>query len=70
MTFVKNIPIREKVKFQFRWEMYNAFNHTQFTGANSTAQFDAKGSLVNTAFGQLNSARDPRIQQMSLRVSF
>ena len=70
MTFVKSIPIKEKVRLQFRWEMYNAFNHTQFTGVNTTAQFDAKGNLVNTAFGQLSSARDPRIQQMSLRISF
>jgi hypothetical protein len=50
--------------------MYNAFNHTQFNGVNTTAQFDAKGAMVNTAFGQITSARDPRIQQMSLRVTF
>lgn len=70
LTFFKNIPIKERVKLQFRWEMCNAFNHTQFTGLNTAAQFDAKGNMVNTAFGQLSSARDPRIQQMSLRISF
>lgn len=70
MTFFKNIRLAEKVTFQFRWEMYNAFNHTQFNGVNTTAQFDAKGSLVNQQFGQITSARDPRIQQMSLRLSF
>lgn len=70
LTFFKTIPVKEKVAFQFRWEMYNAFNHTQFNGVNTTAQFDAKGAIVNTAFGQITSARDPRIQQMSLRLTF
>ena len=70
LTFFKNIPVKEKLAFQFRWEMYNAFNHTQYNGVNTTAQFDAKGAMVNTAFGQISSARDPRIQQMSLRVTF
>ena len=50
--------------------MYNAFNHTQFNGVNTTAQFDARGALVNQQFGQITSARDPRIQQMSLRIRF
>ena len=70
LTFFKNIPVREKLTFQFRWEMYNAFNHTQFTGVNTTAQFDAKGTMINTQFGQLTAARDGRVQQMSLRVRF
>ena len=70
LTFFKNIPIRERVKLQFRWEMYNAFNHTQFSGADSAAKFDANGVQTNKSFGQLTSARDPRIQQLSLRLSF
>jgi hypothetical protein len=69
-TFFKDVTLRENFKFQFRWEMYNAFNHTQYNGVNSTAQFNASGTLTNTAFGQLNGARDPRIQQLSLRLSF
>ena len=70
MTFFKNIRVKEKIAFQLRWEMYNTFNHTQYNGVNTTAQFDARGALVNTQFGQVTSARDPRIQQMSLRFSF
>jgi hypothetical protein len=70
MTFFKNLRVKEKVQFQFRWEMYNAFNHTQFNGVNTTAQFDARGALVNQQFGMITSARDPRIQQMSLRIRF
>jgi hypothetical protein len=70
LTFFKNFPIKERVKIQFRWEMYNAFNHTQFNGVNTTAQFNAAGQQINTQFGQVTSARDPRIQQMSLRLTF
>ena len=47
--------------------MYKAFNHIQFDGVNTTAQFDAKGALVNQQFGRITSARDPRIEQMRVR---
>ncbi len=70
LTFLKSFPVREKVAFQFRWEMYNAFNHTQFTSVNTTAQFDKTGAMINGQFGQVTAARDPRIQQMSLRLTF
>ena len=70
MTIVKNIPLREKISFQLRWEMYNVFNHTQFTSVNTTAQFNPSGSQINGQFGQLTGTRDPRIQQASLRVTF
>ncbi len=70
LTFFKNFPIREKVTFQFRWEMYNAFNHTQFSGVDTGARFNAAGEQVNTQFGQINGSRSARVQQMSLRLSF
>lgn len=69
-TFFKNLPVKEKVTFQFRWEMYNAFNHTQFNGVDADARFDAQGKQINTRFGEITSTRSPRIQQLSLRVSF
>ena len=50
--------------------MYNAFNHTQWSGVDSTARFDAAGNRVNAQFGQVTSARDARVIQMSLRFSF
>jgi len=70
LTFFKNVRAKEKVNFQFRWEMYNAFNHTQFSGVDTTARFDAQGRQINTRFGELTSARSPRIQQLALRISF
>ena len=70
LTLFKNVPLKERVNFQFRWEMYNAFNHTQFSGVDTTARFDAQGRQINTRFGELTSARSARIQQLSLRISF
>ena len=70
IAIFKNFPIREKVRLQFRAEMYNAFNHTQFTGLDTTARFDNAGRQVNTRLGQFTSARDPRQIQFALRFSF
>ncbi len=70
LTFFKNVPVKERLSLQFRWEMYNAFNHTQFSGVDATARFDAQGRQINTGFGQITSSRSPRIQQFALRLSF
>ncbi len=70
ISIFKTFPIRERMNAQFRWELYNAFNHTQFSGVNATARFDAAGNQVNTALGQLTAAREPRRMQLSLRFSF
>ena len=64
------MPIREKVTFQVRWEMYNAFNHTQYSDLDAGARFDASGKQTNTQFGQITAARNPSIQQLSLRFKF
>jgi len=51
-------------------EMFNAWNHTQFSGLDSTARFDAAGKLATLTFGNFTSARDPRRVQMSLKLYF
>jgi hypothetical protein len=66
----KNFPVTERMRMQFRWEMYNAFNHTQFSGLNATAKFDTAGNQINSSFGMFTSARDPRIMQFALRFYF
>jgi hypothetical protein len=70
ISIFKNFPITEKRYFQFRMEMYNAFNHTQFNAVNTAAQFDATGKQTSTTFGNVTSARDPRRMQFSLRFNF
>lgn len=71
LSMFKNFPIgSEKRKLQFRWEIYNLFNHTQYGGVNNVARFDPQGNQVNTAFGQVTSARQERRMQGSLRFIF
>jgi hypothetical protein len=56
LSLSKNFPIKERVKVQFRWETYNAFNHTQFSAFDTTARFDATGRQVNGALSQFTVA--------------
>jgi hypothetical protein len=66
----REFSVKEKAKLQLRMDTYNAFNHTQFSSVNSTAQFDANGNQVNTALGQVNGARASRRAEGSIRVTF
>jgi hypothetical protein len=69
-VLVKNIPIRERVRLQLRCELYNAFNHTQFSTFDTGARFDQQGNQVNGNFGAFTAAVNPRKMQLALRVSF
>jgi hypothetical protein len=70
-SLFKNIPLKSESRYlQFRWEIYNAFNHTQWSSIDTTARFDASGNQVNTRFGQVNGARPARVMQGSLRLTF
>ena len=66
----RDFSFREKLKLQFRLDCYNAFNHTQFLGVNSTATFDANGKQTNAALGVITSARAPRRSMGSIRITF
>jgi hypothetical protein len=70
LTAYKNFRIKERVQMQFRAEFYNAFNHTQYSAADSTARFDAQGKQVNTQFGQITATRPARRIQLALRIAF
>jgi hypothetical protein len=71
ISLFKIFPIRERARLQFRAEMYNAFNHTQFSAFDTAARFDpATGAQGNARFGEFTAARSPRIMQMALRFSF
>jgi len=70
LSVFKNFPVKERFKLQFRAEAYNAFNHTQFSGVNTTASFDPAGNQVSTTFGQFTSSRTPRQIQFALSAKF
>jgi hypothetical protein len=60
----------EKHEFQFRWEMYNAFNHTQYDTVDTSAKFNTAGQQTNANFGKVTGAKNERRMQFSLRFSF
>ena len=70
VALFKIIPIGEHVKATFRAEAYNVFNHTQFRAVDVAPQWDKNGVQTKPLFGQVTSARDPRIMQFALRLSF
>ncbi len=59
----KNFALTEKVTFQFRFESFNAFNHTQW---------GVPGRNVSnaTTFGIITSARAARINQFGAKIVF
>ncbi|HKX31599.1 MAG TPA: carboxypeptidase regulatory-like domain-containing protein [Blastocatellia bacterium] len=62
ISLKKSIPIKERLKTEFRFEMYNALNHVNFWTV---------GNVVGSrTFGQVTQATDPRILQMALRIQF
>jgi len=70
LSLFKNFRIRERVRLQFRGEFYNAFNHTQFSGMDTTTRFDAQGRQVNQRLGEFTGSAPPRRIQLALRLSF
>jgi hypothetical protein len=58
----KNFAITEKVSFQFRFESFNAFNHTQW-GVPVR-------NVADLNFGKITSARAARINQFGAKIVF
>jgi hypothetical protein len=84
LSLSKNFGIVKSVKFEVRVDMFNALNHTQFTGVNRTVNFasltdrtitnlpyDANGVLVRqNGFGSINGVAQPRTLQVVTRLTF
>ena len=73
IALLKDTAITETVKLQFRVELFNAFNHTQFgqpDGNISDAQGISEDTGRLTGFGTIQNANPPRIVQLSLKLLF
>jgi hypothetical protein len=55
-------PLREGAQLQFRLEMFNAFNHTQFSNYDT--------GYLSANFGKITSTYDARRIQFGLKFSF
>jgi len=59
----KTFNLKEAAKLEFRTEIFNVMNHTQFMNPD--------GNITDGAsFGQVSAARDPRLIQVALRLTF
>jgi hypothetical protein len=70
IAFFKNFRFIEKLNLQFRGELYNAFNHTQYSAYDTAARFDASGGQINTRLGEFTAARRARVMQFALKLQF
>jgi hypothetical protein len=70
LSIYRNLKFTERLNGQLRLESYNTFNHTQFSGYNTSLQFDTKGNQVNAAFDTPNGARPARRVQIAVRLNF
>jgi hypothetical protein len=70
LGITKRIPVTEQKAFEIRAEFFNIFNHAQFTnpsGNISNDNIDPVTGLHNGSFGNITSARAPRIGQLSAK---
>jgi hypothetical protein len=80
LALYKNIAVTDRVRVQFRWDIFNIFNNTNFLfqGLNTTmgpsavtlnaAQTEIVDATVPASFGQATRARDPRQMQFGIKI--
>jgi hypothetical protein len=67
----KEFPIRERMRLEYRFESFNAFNHPQFCPPNTTVSYNpANGSPVGSFGTTTCQANSPREVQMALKLYF
>lgn len=63
-SLFKDFGIRERTKLQFRWEVFNMFNHPNFRANSLVNQFDAPGA------GSYTAAQPARQIQFALKLIY
>lgn len=61
-SLMRNIRMSERMRLQLRSEAYNAFNDTNFNGANT--------KINSTNFGAITNNGDPRNMQIAAQFYF
>jgi hypothetical protein len=84
LAFYKNFRLNDRVRFQFRWDIFNVFNNTNFLFAGIDQEMNASAVTFNTGsaatateitsatiptnFGQASRTRDPRQMQLGFKI--
>jgi hypothetical protein len=74
----KDIPFNERVRLQFRSELFNIFNHPNFNspgfGGNGVVAISGSTNFTSSNFGEIGSTRDaphdPRQIQFALKLYY
>jgi hypothetical protein len=74
----KAFQLREKLRMEFRGELYNLWNHAQFYSVDGnisdsgTLQYGPGGNVIGSTgtFGLAQKVRDPRLVQFGLKFLF
>jgi hypothetical protein len=73
MTFFKAFPVREQMRFEFRVDFFNIFNHVNplWGPIGAAGQVEPVAIELGTPqFGQYQAARDPRFVQFALKFYY
>jgi hypothetical protein len=80
VAFYKNFQLNDRVKLQFRWDIFNIFNNTNFLFANMNTTINPSNVVLNAdrteivsytaaaGFGQATRTRDPRQMQIGFKL--
>ena len=74
VALVREFPVREGQRLQFRAEAFNLFNNTRFNANVAVGAANAAPAFVNLSspntFGRILNAFDPRILQLAMKFTF
>jgi outer membrane receptor protein involved in Fe transport len=62
LSLIKTTKVTERATLEFRWELFNAFNHANLSNPNVT--------FNSTAFGRIDTVTAPRIMQLGGKIIF
>ena len=69
-SVIKDTRLTERFRLQFRAESFNIANHVNLGLANDTFSPGPDGKNASATFGTITTARDARINQLSLKFIF
>jgi hypothetical protein len=70
LAIAKGFDIREGWKLKFRAEAFNALNHVNYNGPNTSFSPNSQGVNTNALFAHITSSLNGRAFQMGLHLAW